>query len=127
MCKIIMVFHIHVFSVLLLDLDTMMYGRKVLAAALDNTVVKDRPVAKTRKSTPQSEVAGNVILLDSKILDESYWLTDVEINLALHLMKQQWPEVSTQDCLYIQRPYCFNQVVKQGFGLYAQVMNKKCL
>lgn len=104
----------------------MMYGQRVLAAAaLRKTNGKDS-LKPTENPVPQprSQLPGDVILLDSKISDQSYWLTDIEINLALYLMRQQWPDVCTQDCLHIQRPFCFNQVVKHGVGLYAQVMNK---
>lgn len=57
----------------------------------------------------------------SKLLDPSYWLCSDDINEALTLIRKQWPEVKTQNAELIQRPNCFDQVVKQNMGIYAQV------
>lgn len=57
----------------------------------------------------------------SHLLNPQYWLTDLDINHATNILKIQFPEVTFQDCLLIQRRCRFDAVVKHGFGYYAQV------
>ena len=60
-------------------------------------------------------------VLEESILDAKYLLDDADINQAQNLMQAQWPDVTIQDCLLIQRPNEFDPVVKCGVGKYVQV------
>lgn len=55
------------------------------------------------------------------LLKSTYWLSDIDINMALHTIKQQWSNVSTQDCLLIQSADCFKAPNSPADVLFAQV------
>lgn len=67
------------------------------------------------------ELPPKKIDISENMLDPSYWLTDNDINAALQLIRTQWPDITAQDSLLIQRQQEFERVVKHGSGQYVQV------
>ena len=59
----------------------------------------------------------------SHIKDADYWLTDKEIDRALQLIAEQWPDIKTQSTLHIQQPNGFDAAVSCGHGQYCQVLH----
>ena len=58
-----------------------------------------------------------------RFIGTNEWLGTDEIDQAMALISHQWPDVTTQTALYIDRPQHFNQAVKFGHGDYAQVLH----
>lgn len=65
------------------------------------------------------------IPVDIDILLPTHHLDDNDINMALRLIHEQWPTVTTQDCLNIQRPKCFDKAIEYNFGEFGQIINMR--
>ena len=59
------------------------------------------------------------------ITRQDYQLTDIDIDLGLALVQEQWKDVKAQSCLNIQRPKKFDQAVYANHGSYAQIFPMK--
>lgn len=117
------------------DLDKLNKKETDTRDVIDNDVIYIASTTPSEESTQTSDAATVtnssklckteddlcVYHVNESILNMSYWLTDIDINLAIRIMAKQWPEVIQQDCLLIQREQGFNRVAGQGIGLYAQV------
>lgn len=60
----------------------------------------------------------------SRILQRGSWLCDSDMDLAVNLIKHQWPDVVSQAPCYIQRPSGFNcalpkKYVQVGYNFVA--------
>lgn len=61
--------------------------------------------------------------INLNLMSPIYELESEDINMGLNLIQKQWPTVTVQDCLLIQRPQCFDQVVSCNFGDFCQVLH----
>lgn len=112
------------------DLDSC-ENQSTCSSPLGNTAfpLSQTQSIKIEKPPVTSPVQSNSVEIpvNIDIMTPTYQLGDDDINMALNLIKHQWssahPPVTTQDCLFIQRPKCFDPAIDCNFGEFCQVLH----